>query len=180
MPPVTSRPRALAAALLVAWLGNGCSAERQPTGMDLTSPAFANEGDIPERFSCLGENVPPPLRWSPVPPRSAAELALVIEDRDAPRGRFVNWLVVGIDPATTRLEPDALPPGARVLEGSSGNDTYVGPCPPDGSGVHRYVFQVYALSHRPELPADATPLENVRAVRRAARAGGILVGTFER
>lgn len=159
-----------------AVLGAG---ERIPEGMTLTSTAFEAGGEVPERFSCEGENVPPPLRWDGVPAGSG-ELALAIEDPDAPDGIFVHWLVVGIDPGTTEVGPAGAPAGARVLPGSSDNPTYIGPCPPNGDGDHRYVFQIYALAATPELSRTATPVETVRAIRRAATAGGVLVGTFER
>ena len=150
-----------------------------PGGMRLTSPAFDPGRPIPERYSCEGENVPPPLRWDGTP-AGARELALVLEDPDAPGETFVHWIVVGIDRATTALEPSSSPPGAQVLPGSSDNPTYIGPCPPDGGGPHRYYFQVYALDRRPELADEAGPVEKVRAIRRAAMAGGQLMGTFER
>jgi Raf kinase inhibitor-like YbhB/YbcL family protein len=157
----------------------GCGGERMPTGIEVSTPAFAAKGPIPERFSCEGENVPPPLRWRGTPP-GTAELALVVEDADTRPDPFVHWLVVGVDPATTALEPDALPEGATVLPGSSDNPTYIGPCPPDGSGTHRYYFQVYALPRRPVLPERASPQEKVRTIRRSASAGGYVMGTFTR
>ncbi|MGH9179280.1 MAG: YbhB/YbcL family Raf kinase inhibitor-like protein [Acidimicrobiales bacterium] len=153
--------------------------ERLPSGMTLTSTAFEDGDPIPERYSCEGDNVPPPLEWEGAPD-GAAELALVIEDPDAPDGVFVHWLVVGIQPGTTEAGPAGPPGGGQVLPGSSDNPTYIGPCPPDGDGPHRYVFQVYALDRRPDMDASATPNEKVRAVRAAATAGGVLLGTFER
>ena len=173
MPAVKGIPAAvlIAALLMAACGGDG------PTGMRVTSPAFAAGQPIPERFSCLGENVPPPLRWKGTP-EGTAELAVVVEDRDAPEGTFVHWIMVGIDPGTTRIESDALPPGARVLLGSSDNPTYIGPCPPRGSGTHRYSFEVYALPRRVELAESSPPAEKARAIRRAASAGGRLEGTF--
>lgn len=153
--------------------------ERMPGGMTLSSPAFRPGGTIPERYTCEGENVPPPLRWRGTP-EGTTEVAVAVEDPDAPDGTFVNWIVVAIAPATTSIEPDALPPGGRVLPGSSDNPTYIGPCPPDGDEPHRYHFQVYALRSPPPLPEPSSPEEKVRAIRRAAIAGGLLVGTFDR
>lgn len=153
--------------------------ERMPGGMTISSPAFRAGQAIPERFSCEGENVPPPLRWSPAPP-AARELALVVEDPDAPGQIFVHWIVVGIDPRTTSITPDGPIPGAVVLEGSSDNATYIGPCPPDGDGAHRYHFEIYALGKPPRLVDGARPIEVVRAIREAAVAGGQVVGTFAR
>ena len=187
--PSARRLVAAVAATLVALTGCGrgdgdptdailAGGERLPGGITVTSTAFAPGEPIPERFSCEGENVPPPLRWDGVPP-GTAEVALVIEDPDAPEGTFVHWLVLGVDPGAVAIEPTAPPPG-EVLPGSSDNPAYIGPCPPDGDGPHRYFFEVYALAERPSLPPDGRPLDQVRAIRRAARAGGVLVGTFER
>ncbi len=177
---------ALLAVLLVAAVTAGaCSDGRQarsgqaaPTGMRITSPEIEDGGRIPERYSCEGENVPPPLRWEGTP-SGTAQLAVVVEDPDAPGGSFVHWIVVGVDPATTALEPDGLPPGATVLEGSSENPTYIGPCPPNGDRAHRYFFDVYALPE-PTTVSGSSPVEAVRAIRREAAAGGRLTGTFQR
>lgn len=153
--------------------------EEMPRGITVTSEAFRPGGPIPERFSCEGENVPPPLAWEGVPD-GARELAVVIEDPDAPDGIFVHWLVVGIDASAGGLGEGGLPPGAEVLPGSSDNPTYIGPCPPDGDGPHRYAFEVYALARRPALDPSSGPVEKVRALRAAALAGGSVVGTFAR
>jgi Raf kinase inhibitor-like YbhB/YbcL family protein len=150
-----------------------------PTGITVTSPAFAAGHRVPERYSCEDLNVPPPLAWKGVP-AGARELALVIEDPDAPGGIFVHWLVVGIRADATRLTGTDAPAGAEVLPGSSDNPTYIGPCPPNGDPPHRYVFEVYALRQRPALDPASSPVAKVRAVRRAAVAGGSLIGTFAR
>ena len=167
-----------AGALVSACLVAGCGGERMPTGMRVTSPAFASERPVPERYSCLGENVPPPLRWENTPPGTSS-LAVVVEDADATGGTFVHWIVVGIDPSTKELASDTLPRGAVVLPGSSDNPTYIGPCPPEGSEPHRYFFEVYALPRPLDLPGHLRPRDKVRAIRRAASAGGYVVGTFE-
>ena len=158
--------------------GPGPTGDQAPKGMRVTSAAIGEGRPIPERYSCVGENVPPPLRWSGTP-RGTAQLAVVVEDPDAPGGSFFHWIVVGIDPATTALDGDRLPAGASVLEGSSDNPTYIGPCPPDGDGAHRYFFDVYALGSRAAV-AGTTPVERVRNIRRSALAGGRLTGTFAR
>lgn len=153
--------------------------ERMPKGMTLTSPAFEDGAPIPERYSCEGENLPPPLRWTP-PPAEAEQVALVIEDPDATGAIFVHWIVTGIDPAVRSIEPGPPPAGAVQFKGSSDMASYIGPCPPDDGGAHRYFFEVYALRDRPRLVEGSRPIEKVRAIRKAAIAGGRLIGTFER
>jgi len=51
--------------------------------MSLKSVAFAHDGPIPQRYSCDGADVSPPLEWRGVP-TDAKSLALIIEDPDAP------------------------------------------------------------------------------------------------
>src|SRR3546814_10944769 len=52
--------------------------------IDLMSPAFANEGRLPPRFTADGAGLSPPLVWGTLPPKTAA-IALIVEDADAPR-----------------------------------------------------------------------------------------------
>src|SRR3546814_4004086 len=47
--------------------------------IDLMSPAFANEGRLPPRFTADGAGLSPPLVWGTLPPKTAA-IALIVED----------------------------------------------------------------------------------------------------
>ncbi|MGI8685682.1 MAG: YbhB/YbcL family Raf kinase inhibitor-like protein [Acidimicrobiales bacterium] len=186
MSAVRRLPALLALVLVAAACSKGttdfgvlAAGEKVPRGITVTSTAFDPGDAVPERYSCEGENVPPPLSWKGVP-AGTAELAVVVEDPDAPTGIFVHWIVVGIDPGANGLSGTELPPGAEALPGSSDNPTYIGPCPPNDDGDHRYVFEVYALRRLPAFDAGATPVDKVRAIRRAAVAGGFLLGTFAR
>jgi Raf kinase inhibitor-like YbhB/YbcL family protein len=109
--------------------------------MRLTSPAFADGGAIPERYTCDGENVSPPLSWDEVPEGTQA-FALTVQDPDA--RDFVHWLLSNISG-----DVGALPDGEGDAVGIPGPNNFRstgwgGPCPP--SGEHRYVFTLYALS----------------------------------
>ena len=48
----------------------------------LTSSAFGDGDLIPQRFTCDGENLPPPLTWSAAPDGTRS-FALTMEDLDA-------------------------------------------------------------------------------------------------
>jgi Raf kinase inhibitor-like YbhB/YbcL family protein len=160
--------------------GGGAPREERalPEGIAVSSPAFATGAAIPQRFTCEGENVSPPLAWSGVA-AGTAEVALVVDDPDAPRGTFVHWVVTGLDPADGRLAEGAVPPGARQLPNSAGKAAWTGPCPPGGP-AHHYRFTVYALQRPPEVAGDADPEQAVEAIEAAASARGRLVGTFGR
>ena len=49
----------------------------------LSSKAFSNEGTIPSKYTCEGENIAPPLEWNGAP-ENTRSLVLIIDDPDAP------------------------------------------------------------------------------------------------
>src|SRR6266568_4451167 len=71
-------------------------------GMNLSSPAFPNNGSIPAKYTCDGANVSPPLTIAGVP-SGAKSLALTVDDPDAPGGSFTHWLVWKIPSSTTTI-----------------------------------------------------------------------------
>jgi Raf kinase inhibitor-like YbhB/YbcL family protein len=142
----------------------------------VTSSAFADGEPIPARFSCDGAGVSPPLAWQGVPPDAQA-VALVVDDPDAPRGTFVHWVVLDIDPSVTSVD-EAGVPGNVQARNSAGDPTYFGPCPP--KGTHHYRFTVYALSAATGLTPGAKLDEALKAIDKAATAQGRLVGTYTR
>ncbi|HYB38617.1 MAG TPA: YbhB/YbcL family Raf kinase inhibitor-like protein [Mycobacterium sp.] len=148
-----------------------------PAAFALTSPAFADNTQIPTEYSCKGRNVPPPLRWEPVP-TGTESLALVVDDPDAPAGLYVHWVVTGIPPSTTEIAEGALPAGATVSLNSSGKAEYFGPCPPAGTGVHHYRFQLYALSKPLTLAPNTPATEATQTIANAASAVARTVGLF--
>lgn len=141
----------------------------------LTSPAFANGGMIPAKYTCKGENVSPPLRFMGVP-KGTKSLALIMHDPDAPRGDWVHWLVWNISPdAPGFLDAQTVSGALQGTNDFRGTD-YGGPCPP--SGTHRYVHELYALDTMLDL-AEGAPEEDLRgAIDRHAIAKTTLVGRF--
>jgi Raf kinase inhibitor-like YbhB/YbcL family protein len=144
--------------------------------MTVTSPAFAAGAAIPVRYTCKGDNLSPPLRWS-APPAGTAELALVVDDPDAPGGTFVHWVLSGIPARQTQLGEGELPAPARQARNSAGSG-YAGPCPPSGP-AHHYRFTVYALGRPAGVERDDDPQRAIAAIQAAAIAQGQLVGTFQ-
>ena len=143
----------------------------------LTSSAFAPGGTIPRRHTCDGEDRSPPLSWS-APPTGTRSLALILDDPDAPGGRFIHWLAWGITPDTGGLgEGEAAP-----LEGRNDFATvgYRGPCPPRGHGPHRYRFQLHALAEELRLTPEAGVSELERELTASLLAVAELVGTYGR
>ncbi len=153
------------------------SAPVAPARFTLRSPAFAENARIPTEYSCTGRNVAPPLRWQHVP-AGAESLAVVVEDPDAPAGRYVHWVVSGIPPTTTEIVDGVLPPTAVVSLNSGNKADYLGPCPPAGTGLHHYRFQLYAL-RKPVSLAPTTPVpESTLTITEMSIAVATTVGVF--
>jgi Raf kinase inhibitor-like YbhB/YbcL family protein len=150
-----------------------------PPGIELTSPAFEAGAAIPKRYTCDGDDTSPPLAWTEVP-SAAKELALIVEDPDAPGGTYVHWTVFAIPPNTDGFDEGKLPPGAQEGENSFGNVRYGGPCPPEGDKAHRYSFSLYALKTEADLEQGTKPEQVRAAIAKHALARGRLVGTFKR
>ena len=110
--------------------------------IDVSSPAFTAGGAIPRRYTCDGQDVSPPLRFSGVP-RTSRELELVMRDRDAPGGNFIHWQLTGIPPLTRTVAAGQVPPGATAGRNDFHRVGYGGPCPPSGP-AHHYVITVTA------------------------------------
>jgi Raf kinase inhibitor-like YbhB/YbcL family protein len=176
-------------ALAVAACG-GDDEEPLPTGA--AAPGFAfgaggvTEGEaVDSRLTCDGEDVSPALAWEGVPDASA-ELALVMEDPDAPGGTFTHWLVYGLDPGETALpegvpEGDTVagPPSLRQGENDFGTVGYGGPCPPGGE-THRYVFRLLALDEALGLEGGASRDELLDAIEGHVVAEATLTAPYSR
>ncbi len=142
--------------------------------LTISSPAFQNEGEIPSRYTCDGENINPPLHIENIPP-SANSLVIIVEDPDAPKGNFTHWLVWNIEPAKT-IGEDSVP--GTVGLNNFGNNSYGGPCPP--SGAHRYYFRVYALDTRLTIPPNSDKKALEQAIKTHVIAEGVLMGRYAR
>jgi len=164
-----SRSVLLAVIIIVVVLSGGCtsSAPSSPVSPALSQPAekqalsTASPGSftikaasltpgsvLPDVYTCKGASESPEVTWDGVPPGTKS-LVLILDDPDAPNGRFTHWLVFNIPPDSsglTRAQQNAkvLANGAQQGQNSGGSRGYYPPCPPIGT-THRYVFRLYAV-----------------------------------
>ena len=143
--------------------------------MRISSPAFEDEGDIPRRHACDGENVSPPLVLEDVPPE-AVTLVLVMDDPDAPMGTWDHWVAYDIAPLTEI--PEAVEALGTAGSNSWGDIGYGGPCPP--GGAHRYHFQVFALDARLGWEQGADKTSVLEAIHDHVLAEASLLGFYSR
>ncbi|MBN9022118.1 MAG: YbhB/YbcL family Raf kinase inhibitor-like protein [Rhizobiales bacterium] len=116
---------------------------------------------VSNAFGCTGGNVSPDLAWSGAPAGTKA-FTLTLYDPDAPTGSgFWHWVVTDIPGDSTGLpagageDADGIP--GRGMRNDAGMRAYLGPCPPEGAGPHRYVFALTALGvDHLDVPDDAS------------------------
>lgn len=149
--------------------------------MRLRSSAFADGSTIPQRFTCQGEDISPPLAWSEVP-AATQSLALLCDDPDAPGGTWHHWAAFDIAATQTALPLDAANNAGKLGFKQAMNDFlkpgYGGPCPPPGA-PHHYEFRLLALSvaHLP-VRADASCVDVEKEARKHVIAEAKLVGIY--
>jgi hypothetical protein len=153
----------------------GCTNNNEVNVMKLTSPVFENNGMIPARYTCQGEDVSPPLEIKEVP-ENTQSLALIVDDPDAPSGTWVHWVVWDIPTDKVAINED------EVLGKQGKNDfgklDYGGPCPP--SGTHRYFFRLYALDFVPDLEEGVTKDELMQVIEGHTIEKTELVGKYSK
>jgi Raf kinase inhibitor-like YbhB/YbcL family protein len=155
--------------------------------IDISSPAFASGARLPERFTADGEGVSPPLVWGQ-PPEGTTNLALIVEDPDAPAtSPLVHAIVWNLPLDSNRLAEGAItkdgtgaPDGSDVGRNSYLAEGWLPPDPPTGHGSHDYVFQLFALSGHNEIGTNPGRSEFITAIEGRVLAAGILVGTYSR
>jgi Raf kinase inhibitor-like YbhB/YbcL family protein len=152
--------------------------------LTISSPAFADRGEIPGKYTCEGNDRSPPLAWSGIP-AGTRSLVLIVDDPDAPdpaapKMTWVHWLLYNLPPECTSLPEAVTTLPAGTLEGINDwkRTGYGGPCPPIGQ--HRYFHKLFALDvvlpdlGRPPKPA----LEKAMSGHVLAQA--TLMGTYQK
>jgi hypothetical protein len=150
--------------------------------MKIESSVFKEGSMIPEKYTCDGENISPPLTWSGIP-QETVSLALICDDPDAPAGTWVHWVVYNMPAKTVGLR-ESVPAEKKLPDGSiqGTNDFrnigYGGPCPP--SGTHRYYFKLYALDKKLDLEPGTTKWQLVQSMKGHILAEAQLMGKYSR
>lgn len=158
----------------------------KPMTMTITSTAFSHHGIIPEKFTCDGRNVSPPLAWQGLP-AGTESLVLIVDDSDAPdpqhpKMTWVHWVLYNL-PATSTGLPEAvgsqsLPAGTLEGRNDAKRSGYTGPCPPIGR--HRYFFKLYALNAKLPNLGLASKADLEKAMEGKILAAAELIGLFQR
>lgn len=109
-------------------------------------------------------------------PRGTESFAIVMDDPDAPGGRFTHWLACDLPNEGHVLRPDS----GRALANDFGRPGYGGPCPPPSHGAHRYQVTVYAVDVAALVLRGHTRAALEGALRGHTLATATLTGRYER
>jgi len=74
--------------------------------MEITSPVFQNNNFLPEKYTCDGPNINPPLKISNIPSNTKS-LVLIVDDPDA--NNWTHWVVLNIPPNTFEILENSIP-----------------------------------------------------------------------
>ncbi|HEX2951484.1 MAG TPA: YbhB/YbcL family Raf kinase inhibitor-like protein [Armatimonadota bacterium] len=149
----------------------------------LKSSAFSEGDRIPERYTCDGANISPPLQWTNVPITTKG-LAIICDDPDAPSGTWTHWIIWNIPTDITDL-PEHVSPRPMLDNGAiqGMNDSftigYSGPCPPKGP-EHNYHFTIYALETLLSLSGQVQKEQLLQAMQGHILSQGVLMGRYGR
>lgn len=180
---VIAQRTGLATLLLVSFGGSAFAFE-------LSSPSVS-DGKWDTKYlatECGGRDVSPTLSWKD-PPAGTKSFALTMFDREALDGfGWWHWQVLKIPASTTGLPEGAgskggkgMPKGAIQGKADLGRAGYLGPCPDQGSGIHHYVFTLYALkAAEAETERNASPGMILADVMREALGKATVTYTYGR
>ena len=141
-----ARVEAVRAALIA--IGLAALARGPALAMTLTSGDLTDGAPMPAAHvytRCGGGNVSPQLAWRGAPAATKSFVVTMI-DFSVPPNDWSHWIVVDLPAGVASLARGAAPPaGAHGVTSDLGDAVYDGPCPPAGSGVHRYEITVWAM-----------------------------------
>ena len=174
------------------------------TDFQLTSYTFPSGGEIPRECGYKDENVSPSLNIHGIPDGTRT-FALIMDDPDAmePAGKiwvhwiFWNYMISGATQKFVKHGDEDNVLGLGIAEGASpqnpkegkfigmmtvegvtdfGKVGYGGPAPPDKR--HTYVFKLYALDSKLNLPVSSTKAELLEAMEGHIIEQTQLTGTY--
>ena len=134
-------------------------------------------------MGCKGLNLSPQLSWKNAP-KGTKSFAITAFDPDAPTGSgWWHWTVLNITADTASVAQGASGKVNIGLETRTdyGKPGYGGVCPPEGDGMHRYQFTIWALPEaKIDLPSDISPAVVGFTLNKMAIDKAVLTATYVR
>jgi hypothetical protein len=143
-----------------------------PSKFRVMSPAYAEGSMIPSQYTCADPNgASPALQWSN-PPAAAMSFAVIFHDTDAAPQKgtmdVTHWIFWNIPATSTSVpagvKPDTSPDGIAQGKNVRMVNGFQPPCPGVGAAPHHYVFELYALDTKLDLPAGSVRADLLKAM----------------
>jgi hypothetical protein len=185
------------AAFTCAAQQSGAPAAGPPTApppLMIELPGFADGSRVPTKYTCSAgsEMVSPEIRWSQVP-TGTQSFAMVFHDLEPHPAKGImdntHWVLWNIPGTSTGLAggvpagnvlPDGTHQMRRPHSGAPASPfAYYGPCAPPGPS-HHYVWELYALDTKLNVPDDATRVDVLKAIDGHVLAASSWVGYFHK
>jgi len=181
--------RAAAGLLLMATLGAAPAFAQggggPPRGFPLPpllmkTDAFPDGGIIPPKYvGAMG--VQPGFTFTGAPDTTQT-YAIIFHDMDVSiggnTGDVLHWMAWNIPASANGIPEGKLPEGSVNGNNMRGQPGYMGPGAPAGVRYHHYVFELYALSAKLDLPATTTRDQLLAAMQGKVVAKAAYVGRF--
>lgn len=178
--------RAAAGLLTLTTLGAAPAFAQPPPGFVLPpllmqSTAFEDGGIVPQKYAGRG-GVQPAFTFSNAP-AGTQTYAIIFHDIDVAlmggTGDVLHWMAWNIPAAANGIPEGKLPDGSVNGNNITGQPGYMGPGAPPGPRYHHYVFELYALNAKLDLPATATREQLIAAMQGKTVAKAAYVGRFK-
>lgn len=148
------------------------AAAAPPSKFKLMTSAYTEGSMIPTQYSCADPNAATPaLQWSDAP-TGTVSFAVILHDTDAAPGKnsmdVTHWIFWNVPGSSTSVgagvKPDTSPDGIMQGKNVRNINGYQPPCPPPGANPHHYIFELYALDAKVDLPAGSARAELLKAM----------------
>jgi Raf kinase inhibitor-like YbhB/YbcL family protein len=146
----------------------------------MESTAFEDGGIIPQKYAGRG-GVQPDFKFSNAP-EGTVSYAIIFHDLDVAFGGgtddVLHWLAWNIPASANGIPEGKLPEGSVTGKNQMGVNAYMGPGAPPGPRYHHYVFELYALNSKLDLPETASRAELLAAMKGKTVAKAAYVGRY--
>jgi len=180
--------RSLAVLLALVLLGTGAAYAQRPGGgggfklppLLMESTAFPDGGIVPQKYAGRG-GVQPDFKFSNAP-EGTVTYAIIFHDLDVAIGGgtddVLHCIAWNIPASANGIPEGKLPEGSVNGKNLMGMNAYMGPGAPPGPRYHHYVFELYALNAKLDLPDTASRAELLAAMKGKTVAKAAYVGRY--
>ena len=146
----------------------------------MQSTAFEDGGIVPQKYAGRG-GVIPDFKFSNAPDGTVT-YAIILHDIDVAIGGgtddVLHWVAWNIPAAANGIPEGKLPEGSVTGKNMMGSNAYMGPGAPPGPRYHHYIFELYALNSKLDLPETASRADLLAAMKGKTVAKAAYVGRY--